>query len=94
MVLSYQGSVFSQENKNRKEPFAMEKEVAPDMHVFNNRLYVKNAPVGKRVEVITVIGNKIREYQITSSEAEFELNLPRGIYIFRLEGVNKKFVIK
>ena len=94
MVLSYQVSVFSQENKNRKEPFAMEEEVVPEMYVFNNKLYLRNAPVGKKVEVITIIGNKIREFQITASETEFELNLPRAIYIFRMNGINKKFVIK
>jgi len=95
MVLSYQGSVFSQDNKSRRESVVIEEQqVIPEMYVYNNRLYLKNAPVGKRVEVITIIGNKIREIQITSSELEYELNLPRAIYIFRMDGMVKKFVIK
>jgi len=94
MALSYQASVFSQDNKNRKEPVAMDEQVMPEMYVVNNRLYIKNAPVGKRVEVITIIGNKIRDILITSSEFEYDLNLPRAIYIFRMDGTVKKFVIK
>jgi|GEM_PF-1301666 len=94
MVLSYQVSVFSQDNKNRKEPVAIEEQAMPEMNVVNNRLYLKNAPVGKHVEVITIIGNKIRDILITGSESEYDLNLPRAIYIFRMDGMVKKFIIK
>ena len=94
MVLSCGISVFSQDNKNRKEAAAMEEQVMPEMYVDNNVLYTKNAPVGKRVEIITIIGNKIREIQITTPDGSYTLNLPRAIYIFRLDGMVKKFVIK
>jgi len=93
-TLSYPASVFSQDNKNKKEPVAMEGQVMLEMYVLNNRLYLKNAPVGKRVEVITIIGNKIRDILITGSESEYDLNLPRAIYIFRMDGSVRKFIIK
>jgi len=94
MILSCRVSVFSQDNKNRKESAMMEEQVMPEMYVDNNILYLKNAPVGKRVEIITIIGNKIREIQVTSPDGNYILNLPRAIYIFRLDGMVKKFVIK
>jgi len=94
MILSCGVSVFSQDNKNRKEPVVVEEQAMPEMYVDNNTLYLKNAPVGKRVEIITIIGNKIREIQVTSPEGSYILNLPRAIYIFRLDGMVKKFVIK
>jgi len=94
MVLSYPASVFSQDNKNGKESAMMEEQVTPEMYVANNRLYLKYAPVGKQVEIITIIGNKIREIKITTPESNYELNLSRGIYIFRMDGMVKKFVIK
>jgi hypothetical protein len=94
MALSYPVSVFSQDNKSKREPAAMEEQVMPEMYVVNNRLYWKNATVGKRVEVITIIGNKIREILITTSDGENDLNLPRAIYIFRMDGIVKKFVVK
>jgi hypothetical protein len=64
------------------------------MYVTNNKLYLKNAPVGKRVEVYTIIGNKVRDLKIIDSESEYELNLPRAIYIFKMDGVVKKIIIK
>jgi len=96
MILSCRISVFSQDNKNRKETVEMEEQVMPEMNVVNNRLIIHNAPVGKHVEVITIIGNKIRDILITNREFEYDLNLPRAIYIFRIpmEGTVKKFIIK
>jgi len=94
IILSYQVTVFSQDYRNRREPVPIEEQVTPEMYVVNNRLFLKNAPLGKRVEVITIIGNKIREVLITAPEFDYELNLPRGIYIFRMDGMVKKFVIK
>jgi len=94
MILSYSVSVFSQNNKNRIESAVIEEQTTPEMVVSNNKLYIRNAPVGKRVEVITIIGNKIREIKITSPDFEYDLNLPRAIYIFRLDGIVTKFVIK
>jgi hypothetical protein len=94
LALSYPVSVFSQENKNRKESVTVEEQAMPEMYVANNRLFIKNAPVGKRVEVITIIGNKIRDILITGTEFEYDLNLPRAFYIFRMDGMVKKFVIK
>ena len=80
--------------QDKKDAIGMNEAVAPEINVVNNKLYVKNAPVGKKVEVITIIGNKVREIKITAVECEYELNLPRAIYIFKLDGVVKKFVIK
>jgi len=94
MVLSCHFPVFSQDNKNREGPVVSKEQPVPEMTVANNKLTIKNAPVGKRVEVITIIGNKIRDIKITSSEFDYELNLPRAIYIFKMDGVVKKFVIK
>jgi hypothetical protein len=93
LVMSFHPSVFSQEKKEKKESVTIEAPVI-EINVVNNRLYLKNAPIGKRVEIITIIGNKIRDIQIKSSESDYELNLPRAIYIFKLEGVVKKFVIR
>jgi len=93
-VLLYPISVFSQENKNRSEPVTMEEQNKPDLYVVSNRLILKNAPVGKRVEIITIIGNKIREIQIIAADSEYDLNLPRAIYLFRMDGIVKKYAIK
>jgi len=92
IVLSYGVSVFSQDNK--KEPVAIEVPAAPEMYVDDNKLYIKNAPVGKKVEVFTIIGNKIREIPITASEDVHVLNLQRAMYIFKMDGTIRKIVVR
>jgi hypothetical protein len=93
-VLSCRFFVFSQDNKAGDDLVVKEEQPVPEVSVNNNRLTLKNAPAGKRVEIITIIGNKIREFKIPSSDYEYELNLPRAIYIFKMDGMVKKFVIK
>jgi hypothetical protein len=40
------------------------------------------------------VGSKVREIEIQSREVAYELHLPKAIYIFKLEGMVRKFVIK
>jgi len=89
------GSVaFAQDKQpERKQSAVAEEVVVPEMYVANNRLTVKNA-VGKRVEIFTILGNKVKQIEIKSLDEEHELNLPRAIYIFKLDGIVKKFVIR
>lgn len=76
-----------------KKP-AVEETDSPEISVVDNKLYVKNARIGSELEVITIVGNKVKSIKMKTSQGEYELNLPKGIYIFRLEGVVRKFVIK
>ncbi|GHT58224.1 hypothetical protein AGMMS50239_02370 [Bacteroidia bacterium] len=85
---------FAQDKQNRKQTAVVEEIVMPEMNVANNKLTLKNAPVGRRVEIFTILGNKVRLIEIKSPDGEYELNLPRAIYIFKLDGVVKKFVIR
>jgi hypothetical protein len=64
------------------------------MSVVNNKLIVRNAQVGKRVEIIAILGNKVKEIEIKSPDAEYDLNLPKAIYIFKLDGTVRKFIVK
>ncbi|MDR2621764.1 MAG: T9SS type A sorting domain-containing protein [Dysgonamonadaceae bacterium] len=85
---------FAQDKPNRKQTTVAEEFVVPDMNVTNNKLTLKNAPVGRQVEIFTILGNKVKQIEIKTTDGDYELNLPRAIYIFRLDGVVKKFVIR
>jgi len=82
----------------KKEKGMVKEEVlSPEMNVVNNVLYVQNAPVGTKLQIITIVGNKVREIEIQDRDVRYELNqlnLPKAIYIFKLEGTVRKFVIK
>jgi hypothetical protein len=93
LLVSSQIFLFSQERKDKVS--ATEETVLPELNLVNNVLYIKNAPVKSRLEVITIVGNKVYEIEIKSSNATYDLNhLPKAIYIFKLEGVVRKFVIR
>jgi hypothetical protein len=85
---------FAQDKQNKKQTTVTEESVIPEINVINNKLTWKNAPVGKRIEIFTILGNKIRQIEIKSPDGEQELNLPRAIYILKLDGVVKKFHIR
>jgi Tfp pilus assembly protein PilV len=84
--------LFSQEKRERIG--IVEETLVPEISVVNNILYVKNAPVGSRIQIITILGNKVVEIEVRSSTVSYELNLPKAIYIFKLQGLVRKFVIK
>ncbi|MDR1526879.1 MAG: hypothetical protein LBS46_04305 [Dysgonamonadaceae bacterium] len=86
-------SLHAQQVKKEKERVSEEIQ-SPEMYVSNNTLYITNAPIGAKLQIITIVGNKVREIEIQSRNVTHELNLPKAIYIFKLEGMVRKFVIK
>jgi hypothetical protein len=84
--------LFAQEKKERA--LVAVETILPELSVVDNILYIKNAPVGRRVEIITIVGNKVLEIEIKSASVTHVLELPRAIYIFKLDGVVRKFVIR
>jgi hypothetical protein len=85
---------YAQDKKERTKVVIGNEENLPELSVTDNVLYVKNAAVGAKIEVITIVGSKVKEIKLKTSDASFELNLPRAIYIFKMEGIVRKFVIK
>ncbi|MDR0798657.1 MAG: hypothetical protein LBN18_02720 [Dysgonamonadaceae bacterium] len=81
----------AQEKKERPE---MSEVSLPELSVVNNVLYIKNARIGSRLEVISIVGNRVYEVTLRSAESSYILNLPKSIYIFKLDGVVRKFVIR
>jgi len=93
-TLSFQVSVFSQDDKSGKSKVLIEEQNVFEMFVVGNKLTVKNGQIGKQVEIISIIGTKIKEIKIVYPNFEQELNLPRGIYLLRMEETVKKTLIK
>jgi len=85
---------FAQDKQSKKQPAAVEEVVIPEWYVASNQLKWVNVPAGRQVEIFTILGNKVKQIEIKSPEGVYDLNLPRAIYIFRLDGVVKKFVIR
>jgi len=88
-------SLYAQEAKKEKG-ILTEEALSPEMEMYvsNNTVYVKNAPAGAKLQIITIVGNKVREIEITGRDFSRELNLPKAFYFFKLEGMVRKVVIK
>lgn len=93
LPVASQVSLYAQHTKKEKV-VVTEETLMPELQVVNNTLYIKNAPIGAKLQIITIVGNKVREIEIRSSDMVYELNLSKAIYIFKLEGVVRKFVIR
>lgn len=93
ILLTAQGSLFAQ-NKGSAVVPAVEVD-GPELSLTDkNVLIIKNATVGSKLEIITIVGNKVRQIEMKTADGAYELNLPKTLYIFKLEGVVRKFVIK
>jgi len=56
----------------------------PNMYVVGNKVYTENIPIGKKIEVFSIVGKIVEEIEITTSAGEYFLNIPKGFYILRL----------
>ena len=63
--------------------------------VFNNKLYILNAPENSYLEIRNMLGEKVYESPINNTDKEeFYLNLKKGFYIVKLGNTLQRIVIK
>ena len=60
----------------------------------SNRISVKNAPIGEKLRVFSVVGLKLKEFEMKTSSGEYVINLSRGIYILKIGETVQKCVVK
>ena len=85
--------VFSQEIKDKPVINDTER-VVFEMNVVGNKIFTENAPIGRRIEVYSVIGLKINEIEIKTPSGEYILNVPKGYYILKLNDTVRKVAIR
>lgn len=94
LLFSLQPVVYAQQDVKQKVVAGADSSALDISLMDSNRLKVKNAPIGKKLEVYSIVGNKVKEFEIKSSYGEYPLNLPRSVYIVKLDGIVRKYVIK
>lgn len=57
-------------------------------------LQVQNAVIGEKLEVLSIVGVRVFERRIESSNQEFLLDLPKGYYIVKIGNVVRKISVK
>ncbi|GHT41297.1 hypothetical protein AGMMS49965_10870 [Bacteroidia bacterium] len=66
----------------------------PELNVTDNVVHVRHAIVGSKLEIFTIVGNRVRLIEMKTTDEFYPLNLPKGIYIFKLENTVRKFIIR
>ena len=94
VFFSLQSVAYAQQNVKAKPVVVADTSAIEITIIESNRISVKNAPIGKKLEVYSIVGNKVKEFEMKTSSGEYPLNLPRSIYIFKLDGIVRKYVIK
>ena len=57
-------------------------------------LQLQNATVGEKIEVLSIVGVRVFEKRIESSNQEFQIELPKGYYIVKIGNIVRKISVK
>jgi hypothetical protein len=57
-------------------------------------MQLQNANVGDKLEILNIVGVKIFEKRIESSNPQFTLDLPKGYYIVKVGNTVRKISVK
>lgn len=60
----------------------------------DNVIYLENAKAGSKMEIYSMLGEKVQVITVSSSTFEHRLHLPKGYYIIRIEKLVKKVVVR
>ena len=83
----------AQSNKGRGDVIIGEVS-PPELNVADNVVHIRHAIVGSKLEIFTIVGNRVRLIEMKTTDEFYQLNLPKGIYIFKLENTIRKFIIR
>ena len=65
-----------------------------EMNVVGNKIFTDNAPVGKKIEIFSVVGLKVAEIEIKGTSGEYLLSVPKGYYILKMSDIVRKVAIR
>lgn len=65
-----------------------------EISAYDSCIKVKNAPAGSVLEIYSVVGIKVKEIKLASSDGEYPVNIPKGYYIIRIGETVRKVVIR
>lgn len=61
---------------------------------YENKIVVKNAPVGDKLEIYSVVGIRVKEIELKQPDGEYTVNIAKGYYIVRIGEAVRKIAIR
>jgi hypothetical protein len=80
--------------KSEKASAPASQETSASIFMKGNTLQLQNATVGEKIEILSIVGVRVFEKKIESSNQEFQLELSRGYYIVKIGTVVRKISVK
>lgn len=65
-----------------------------EISAYDNRIVVKNAPVGSTLEIYSVVGVRVKEIKMKQSSGEYPVDIAKGYYIIRIKETVRKIAIR
>jgi len=94
ILVSCSISVSAQEVKPKLSENAGSDRAAIEISIVGNKIFIENAPIGKKIEIFSVVGLKVSEIEIKNSSGEYSLNASKGYYILKISDTFRKVVIR
>lgn len=73
------------------------KQAKPDsieISAYDNKIVVKNAPIGSKLEIYSVVGIRVKEIEMKQPDGEYTVNIAKGYYIIRIGETVRKVAIR
>lgn len=76
---------------------AVKQQAKPDsieISAYDNKIVVKNAPVGSKLEIYSVVGIRVKEIKMKEPNGEYTVDIAKGYYIIRIGETVRKVAIR
>ncbi len=65
-----------------------------EISAYDNKIVVKNAPVGSKLEIYSVVGIRVKEIKLKQPDGEYTVDIAKGYYIVRIGETVRKVAIR
>ena len=65
-----------------------------EISAYDNKIVVKNAPVGSKLEIYSVVGIRVKEIKMKQPDGEYTVDIAKGYYIVRIGETVRKIAIR
>lgn len=97
LISVYVGTPFIADAQQTDTTTHVVKQAKPDsieISAYDNKIVVKNAPVGSKLEIYSVVGIRVKEIKMKEPNGEYTVDIAKGYYIIRIGETVRKVAIR
>ena len=93
VCMCFQATVLAQQDTKLK-PVSNDIDCILEIRAAGNTIFIECAPIGKKIEIFSIVGIKVKEFKIEDTSGEFTLSVPKGYYIIKLNDTFRKIAVR